>query len=157
MEYKNAFVGKKEQPTVAELDAALAATAPLWHDLINWIATEHAVVDIEWKSSATKYGWSIRLKLKRRNIVYMSPADGCFLVSFVLGDRAIAATKETPFPAAVRKAISEAPKYAEGREFACSSAQKAIYRQSGNSRRSNWRTDPTCRGSPSMRCPLPTL
>jgi len=114
MEYRNAFIGKMEQPTPEELDTVLAGTAPLWHGYIAWLAAEHAVSDLEWKSSGAKCGWSVRLKLKKRNIVYMGPAAGCFFVSFVLGDRAIAATKEIVFPAEVRKAISEAPKYAEG-------------------------------------------
>jgi len=114
MEYRNAFIGKKEQPLPAEIDAVLGESAPVWHSYIHWLATEHAITELEWKSSGARYGWSIRLKLKKRNIVYMGPAEGCFCVSFVLGDRAIAATKQADFPPAVRQAITEAPKYSEG-------------------------------------------
>ncbi len=114
MEYLNAFIGKKEQPLAGEVDAALAGAATLWHSYIDWLAERHAVRELEWKSSGAKYGWSVRLKLKKRNILYMSPANGCFLVSFVLGDRAVAATAGAQLPAAIHKAISEAPKYAEG-------------------------------------------
>ena len=41
-----------------------------------------------------KYGWSLRLKQKSRNIVYLGPAKGCFMVSFVLSDKALNAAKE---------------------------------------------------------------
>jgi hypothetical protein len=114
MEYQNAFLGKTNQPEPEEIDSVLAGTAPLWHEYIRWLAKQHAVREIEWKSSGAKYGWSVRLKLKKRTIVYISPANGCFQVSFVLGDRAVAATQTIDLPAAVRKVIAEAPKYGEG-------------------------------------------
>jgi len=44
----------------------------------------------------------------------MSPCAGCFRVSLVLGDRAVAAARASDLPKAVLKEIAEARRYAEG-------------------------------------------
>ena len=113
MEAANAFVGKTTLPTSAEVFAALGSTAEEWKQLVDWLAA-HGVVDQEWKSSSAKYGWSLRLKVKKRNILYLSPCDGCFRVGFALGDRAVAAARESGLPKAIVKLLDEAPRYAEG-------------------------------------------
>ncbi|HXR38702.1 MAG TPA: DUF3788 domain-containing protein [Terracidiphilus sp.] len=115
MDAPNAFIGHADQPTPAEVSATLGATAELWEELVNWLATEKGVADQEWKAvSPNKYGWSLRLKLKKRTILYLGPCAGCFRVAFVLGDRAVASARRSDLPEEVIKAIDEAPKYAEG-------------------------------------------
>ena len=61
-----------------------------------------------------KYGWSFRLQLKKRNIVYLGPRSGSFMASLVLGDKAIAAARKSNLPAYVLKMIAEAKRYGEG-------------------------------------------
>lgn len=114
MDTPNAFIGKAAKPTSRELKAALGATAELWEQLVNWLATEKRVADEEWKSTSPKYGWTLRLKLKKRTILYLSPCAGCFRVAFALGDRAVAAARQSDIPKALMRAIDEAPRYAEG-------------------------------------------
>ena len=80
---------------------------------MDWLATQ-GVAEQEWKSSSPKYGWSLRLKLKKRTIVYLGPCDGCFRVAFVLGNRAVAAARQSGLPKPVLKLLDEAPRYAEG-------------------------------------------
>jgi len=46
--------------------------------------------------------------------VYLGPRDGWFLAAFALGDRAVAAAKQSKLPAAVLKMIAEAKRYVEG-------------------------------------------
>jgi Protein of unknown function (DUF3788) len=111
----NAFIGKTEQPTPEELTAALGASEDLWKELVQWMATELGATIQEWKGVVPKkYGWSLRLKIKARNIVYLGPSKGCFSVAFALGDRALKAAKEAHLPAAVTKVLAEAPRYPEG-------------------------------------------
>ena len=51
---------------------------------------EGGVSDQEWKGVVVKkYGWSLRLKKKGRNILYLSPGKDCFMTSFVLSDKAL--------------------------------------------------------------------
>ena len=134
MEYANAFVGQAAQPTEAEVAAALGKTAPLWKSLIQSICEEVGITGQEWKGVVVKkYGWSLRLKLKDRNIVYFSPGTGCFMVSFVLSDKALSAARAQRTPKQVRDALTEAPRYPEGngvrilvRSTACLAAIRGI-------------------------------
>ena len=114
MEYPNAFTGKTAHPTTAELTATLGGTMELWDELVSWLATEHGIVDQEWAFSGAKYGWALRLKLKKRAILYLRPCDGCFRASLVLGDRAVKSARESSLSKALQKAIDEAPRYPEG-------------------------------------------
>lgn len=114
METANAFIGKPRRPSSLEVAAALGPSAVPWNQFIDWLADEHDVILQEWKSDAPRYGWSLRLKKKDRNIVYLSPCQGCFRVAFVLGNKAMEAVRQATFPPAVQQAIREAPHYAEG-------------------------------------------
>lgn len=114
MDTRNAFIGKATQPTALEVAAALGPSAAAWTQFIDWLADTHGVLLQEWKSDSLRHGWSLRLKKKDRNIVYLAPCNGCFRVSFALGDRAMETVRHTSFPAAVAQVIAEAPHYAEG-------------------------------------------
>ena len=114
MEIPNAFIGKTAKPSADELDSALGSSAIVWDQLIDWLEKEHGVNIQEWNSYSIKSGWSLRLKLKKRTIVWLAPCQGCFRVAFILGDRAIEATKQIDLPAEVAAAIAQAPKYPEG-------------------------------------------
>lgn len=113
MEIQNAFVGRSETPTLEELDSVLGPTAAVWHELVEWMET-HGAPEEEWKSSGAKYGWSLRLKQKKRNIIYLSPCKGCMRIAFILGDRAVAAARQAHLPKRVLDALEEAPRYPEG-------------------------------------------
>src|SRR5689334_13687125 len=101
----NAFIGKPAAPSDAELAAELGAAHALW----NQIRSETPLPG-EWRSYSKKAGWSMRLKKKDRNIVYLIPGHGGFDVSFALGDRAVAAAKER----GLATMVEGAKRYAEG-------------------------------------------
>jgi len=110
----NAFVGRTEKPTAKEVSAALGSSAKTWERLVDWLAKEHGVTIQEWKSYSPKYGWSMKLKLKKRTIVHLAPCEGCFRVAFILGDKAVKAAKESDLSKPVLKMIEDAPRYPEG-------------------------------------------
>ena len=115
MEIQNAFVGKKEQPLPEEVAAALGPTMPLWIEFIDWMATVAGVPTQEWSGvCAHKYGWNLKLKVKKRTIVYLGACKGYFRVSFILSDRAMAQAKGAKFSKKVQQALTEAPRYPEG-------------------------------------------
>jgi len=114
METPNAFVGHAEKPTSKELSAALGSTSGIWNRLVEAMADKYGVNVQEWTSYSPKYGWSLRLKLKKRNILYMSPRNGCFQVAFILGDKALKAVKQIKLPKPVTSAIESATRYPEG-------------------------------------------
>jgi hypothetical protein len=115
MEYRNAFLGKAERPGDAELAATLGKAAPLWEEFIDWMAKIKGVSAQEWKGIyVNKYGWSLRLKQKDRNIVYLGPGEGCFMVAFTLSDKAVSEARSTRLPRAVAETIAAATRYPEG-------------------------------------------
>jgi len=115
MEYSNAFIGRTEVPTHAEVAEALGAKVKLWDELIGWMSEKQGVSDQEWKGVVVKkYGWSLRLKKKGRNILYLSPGKDCFMASFVLSDKAMDWAKHTHLPKTVQDALAMAPRYPEG-------------------------------------------
>jgi Protein of unknown function (DUF3788) len=113
MDIPNAFIGKAALPTAGELASALGPAAIDWQELVDWLA-EQDVVDQEWRSSGKKYGWSLRLKVKKRNIIYLSPCDGCFRVALIFGDKAVAAARQSDLAESTLKLLNEAPRYPEG-------------------------------------------
>ena len=110
----NAFIGKPEPPNDAELADVLGSTKRLWDRLVVNLAREHDVTEQEWKAYSRKSGWTLRLKRKGRAIVYLSPCRGSFLAAFALGDRAVAAARESGLPERVMKVVAAARRYAEG-------------------------------------------
>jgi hypothetical protein len=114
MEAANAFIDHAAQPTPEELAAVLGPTATIWNKLVGRLAVEYGLNVQEWNSYSLKAGWSMRLKLKKRNILYMAPCRGCFRVAFVLGDKAVQAARQLKLPQSILKVIDEAPRYPEG-------------------------------------------
>ena len=84
----NAFIGKAEAPSDAELAAELGTAKALWDRVCAGLQLPG-----EWHSYSKKAGWSMRLKRGERNIVYLIPGSGEFEVSMVFGDRAVAAAR----------------------------------------------------------------
>ncbi|MGD0293820.1 MAG: DUF3788 domain-containing protein [Terracidiphilus sp.] len=113
METVNAFIGKTTKPTEAEVAAAVGATAALWKQLVEWMAEQGATIQ-EWNSYSPKAGWALKLKQKKRTIVYLGPCDGCFRAAFILGDKAVAAARKSDLAKSALKLLDEAPRYAEG-------------------------------------------
>jgi hypothetical protein len=113
MDNPNAFIGKTTQPTAEEVAVALGSTADIWKQLVEWLA-EQGIANPEWKSYSPKAGWSVRLKVKKINIIYLSPCSGCFRVAFIFGDKAVAAARQSNLSKSTLKLLDEAPRYPEG-------------------------------------------
>ena len=115
MDVRNAFLGKKQQPSAEELASALGPAAGLWNELVEWMAANVGAAVQEWKGVyVDKYGWSLTLKLKKRTIVYLAPCTGCFRAAFTLSKKAVQAARAARLPKRVREALEEAPRYPEG-------------------------------------------
>jgi hypothetical protein len=109
------FDDKSSVPTTEALERALGRSRDAWNDLKNRIGAEHAPITEEWVFSGKNYGWSLRLKKKKRAVIYLTPEKGCFQVGLALGERAVRAAHESDLPAAMLQQIDSAPRYVEGR------------------------------------------
>ena len=110
----NAFIGKEKPPTGVELSTALGASNELWEELVATMEGEHIIDGREWNSYSPKAGWSLRLKRKKRNIVYLAPCKDSFRATFVLGDKAVKAAHHAKLSARALKLIDEGARYPEG-------------------------------------------
>ena len=95
----NAFIGKATKPTEEELATALGSAKAVWDRFIAELAGDNGVDVQEWSSYSRKAGWSLRLKRKKRTIVWLAPCQGCFRVAFILGDKAMKAARGCALPA----------------------------------------------------------
>lgn len=111
----SAFADKAHQPTEKDLCSVLGKAFTAWVRLIELVSDRVPAISQVWGFTSARFGWSIRLKRKDRVILYMTPREKHFLVSFALGEKAVVAAHAQKLPAAVLKAIESAPKYAEGR------------------------------------------
>ena len=109
LDIPNAFIGKTSVPSTPELSAALGSSLALWNELVNSLLVEPDITEMEWNCLKPKYGWNLIAKAKKRRIVYLGPCNGCFRVSFVLGDKAMAAARAGNFSKPIVKILDEAP------------------------------------------------
>ncbi len=114
MDLPNAFIGQVTPPSDRDLGAGLGSALAIWKELTAWL-NEKRIASGEWKSvSPMKYGWGLRPALKKRTILHLGPCEGCFRVSFILGDKAVEAARTSGLPKALLKEIAKAKRYAEG-------------------------------------------
>ena len=111
----SAFCDKTKKPGSKEILKVLGRSSASWVALIEWAAQEYPPLTEEWQCYSEKWGWSLRLKQKKRAILYMTPQARQFLVGLILGDKAVAAALKMKLPAAVVKQIQTAKRYPEGK------------------------------------------
>jgi hypothetical protein len=109
------FTDKSTEPTTASLLEVLGATGVLWTDLRQYLEEEYGPLVEEWKHYGQKSGWLLKLLRKKRNLFFLTPYDGCFRMTFVFGDKAVAAIEESDVPREIIEELRQARKYAEGR------------------------------------------
>jgi len=110
----NAFIGCAAPPADDELTTALGPCRSLWDRILADLGSEFHLSEVEWNSYSPKAGWSVRIKQKKRNILYLIPCKGSFRVAFILGGKAVQASREEKTPARVKKLIDTGIQYPEG-------------------------------------------
>lgn len=111
----SAFADKAHSPEPDELAKTLGRTSKLWARIVSDIARDYDPIAENWSFAGEKYGWSMRLKRKDRVVLYLIPQVKSFLAAIVLGEKAVAATRQQDLPDHVRKLIDSARPYVEGR------------------------------------------
>jgi hypothetical protein len=111
----SAFDDRSAAPQPAALSATLGRSAALWDAARQRLAADFAGLSEEWGFAGKAFGWSLRLKQKKRAIVYLTPCEKHFLASFALGEKACRAARDAALAPQILAAIDTAPRYTEGR------------------------------------------
>ena len=109
------FRDKKITPSDKDLLEKLGATFDLWNQIQNFVLIKYPKGIPEWNYPGEKYGWSFRIKDKKRAIIYFLPRDKYFKVAFVFGQKATDYVLSSNISADIKIALEKATKYAEGR------------------------------------------
>jgi len=109
------FTDKARQPNPEDLVAPLGQTYELWEQVRQFILEQYPGGAEEWNYPGKNYGWSFRIKDKRRAIAYLLPREGYFKVAFVFGQKATDQVQESTVAPEIKQELLQARVYAEGR------------------------------------------
>lgn len=109
------FQDKATKPTDKDLVDRLDSTYNLWIQLQDYVMERYPSGLAEWNYPGKKYGWSYRIKDKKRAIIYFLPRDKHFKVAFVFGQKATDLIVESDISIGIKTELEQATKYAEGR------------------------------------------
>lgn len=109
------FTDKAVEPTLNELKKALGNTFPIWQSLADYTKEVYPQAIEEWNYSGPKYGWSFRIKDKKRAILYLLPRNKFFKIAFVFGQKATGTIMNSDIAEDIKAELQKAKVYAEGR------------------------------------------
>lgn len=112
---KSIFTDKSNVPGSDDLATALGSACNLWQLICNYVHQKYPNAVDEWNFAGQKYGWSFRIKDKKRAIIYLLPRDRFFKVAFVFGQKATDAIMQSKISATIKTELQAARVYAEGR------------------------------------------
>lgn len=115
MDDSSVFPDKAIVPTEQALKLKLCDTYFLWTQIHEFVFEKYPAGMAEWNFPGKKYGWSYRIKDKKRAIIYFLPREGYFKVAFVFGQKAFDIIMDSSIAENIKQELRDARKYAEGR------------------------------------------
>ena len=88
-----------------------------WLEIRNYVFEKQPSALEEWNFPRQKYGWSFRIKDKKRAIIYLIPCKNYFLVVFVFGSSATTEALLGTIDQKIKTIFESARVYAEGPGF----------------------------------------
>lgn len=104
-----------EEPSKAELHAALGKSTSAWPAIISGLEERYGSLELEWRPSKLAFGRMCLVRYKDRTLLYLIPMAGQLLAGVVLGERAYNIAQASRLRPAIKKMLSDAKPYAEGR------------------------------------------
>ena len=115
MDEEKVFIIKETMPDEEMINETLGSNYAHLEAIRQFIAEEIGDTSEEWKFYGKKLGWTLKKFYKKRNLFFIGIYRGYFKISFVFGERAAENVFNSGISAALKKELSEARKYAEGR------------------------------------------
>jgi hypothetical protein len=120
------FTDKVNVPDDQKLEEALGDLFEVWMDVRAYVLQVYPKAMEEWNLPGKKYGWSFRIKDKKRAIIYLLPREKYFLVAMVFGEKATKEALTGNIAPEIKNTINSARVYAEGRGFRIEVRNKGI-------------------------------
>jgi hypothetical protein len=111
----NIFIDKLHKPTEKDLSEKLGAAYKYWEEIKKSLGDEYGDLVEEWKYYGQKYGWSLKLFYKKRNLFFFAVYKKYFRIGFTFGDKAVSAIEKSDLPKSLIEELKNAKKYVEGR------------------------------------------
>ena len=115
MAVKSAASKEVEAPSRAELHAALGKSVSAWPGIVSGLEEKYSPLELEWRPSKLEFGRMALVRHKDRTLLYLMPMAGQLLVGVVLGERAYELAMASKLKPAIKKMLTDAKPYAEGR------------------------------------------
>lgn len=112
---KSVFTDKNEVPDMGKLKEALGETFDIWTTFVDFTYANDTNSKEEWNFSSEKFGWSFRIKDKKRVLLYLLPRENFFKVAFVFGQKATEQILASDISEDIKAELNAAKVYAEGR------------------------------------------
>lgn len=115
MEDISVFTDKSVIPSEGDLKESISDTFELWNLIKDYVHFKYPNSIDEWNFPGAKYGWSYRMKDKKRAIIYFLPRENYFKVAFVYGHKAFEMVMNSNVNNKIKEELNAAKQYAEGR------------------------------------------
>jgi len=112
---KSIFTDKSSIPSNNDLKHSLGNTYHLWELIMETVHLKYPASLDEWNYPGVNYGWSFRMKDKKRAILYLLPRDQYFKIAFVFGQKATDIIIKSRVSDTIKSELASAKVYAEGR------------------------------------------
>jgi len=109
------FMNKAIIPNDKDLQIELGETYAFWKEIMDFVVLKYPKAAMEWSYPGSKYGWSFRLKDRKRVIIYLLPRERYFKAAFVFGQKAYELVLDSPISESIKTELAAARVYAEGR------------------------------------------
>lgn len=109
------FTDIKVKPDNDALKKAIGKSFKNWQVIHKYVHTKYPDAIDEWSFPGAKYGWSFRIKDKKRAIVYLLPREKYFKAALVFGQKATDEVMKSVVYNVIKDELSKAKPYAEGR------------------------------------------
>ena len=109
------FRDKDVIPEEGILKEKIGAKYELWSIIKKYVHDHLPEAKDEWNFPGRKYGWSFRIKDRKRAIVYLIPIQQGFRVGMIFGNKALKKIVKSDISEKIKKVLLNARAYAEGR------------------------------------------